>query len=200
MKITGVRGSTDATRCSSATEWAPKLETSATWPGKSRWITSSSTSPAPQPSKRSASRSAWASAASAGSSGSGRANASSSAIERLLEGCRADAAIGVKEGLGLVLTVGDVGVDDGLDRIDDFGGREPLADDLADRCAFIAGAAERDLVKLLALLLDAEDADMAGVVVAAGVDAAGDLDLQRADLLLPRGIGEPLGDTLGNGN
>ena len=39
-----------------------------------------------------------------------------------------------------------------------------------------------ELVVLLALLLDAQDADVADVVVAAGVDAAGDLDLQLADL------------------
>ena len=62
----------------------------------------------------------------------------------------------------------------------------------------VAGAAERELVELLALLLDAEDADMADVVMAAGVDAAGDLDLQLADLALPRRVGEALGDALGD--
>ena len=49
----------------------------------------------------------------------------------------------------------------------------------------VARAAERDLVELVALLLDAENADVADVVVAAGIDAAGDLDLQLADLALP---------------
>ena len=62
----------------------------------------------------------------------------------------------------------------------------------------VAGAAERDLVEFLAFPLDAENADVAGVMVAAGVDAAGNLDLQRADLLLPAGVGEALGDALGD--
>ena len=62
----------------------------------------------------------------------------------------------------------------------------------------VARAAERDLVEFLAFPLDAEDADVAGMVMAAGVDAAGDLDLQRADLLLPAGVGEALGDALGD--
>jgi hypothetical protein len=61
---------------------------------------------------------------------------------------------------------------------------EAAADDLADRGVFIRRAAERDLVELLALLLDAENADVADMVVAAGVDAAGDLDLQFADVAL----------------
>ena len=62
----------------------------------------------------------------------------------------------------------------------------------------VAGAAERELVELLALLLDAEDADMADVVMAAGIDAAGDLDLELADLGLPDVVGEALGDPLGD--
>ena len=74
-----------------------------------------------------------------------------------------------------------------LDRIDHLGGGKALADDVADRGALVARAAERDLVELLALPVDAENADVAGMVVAAGIDAAGDLDLQRADLLLPAG-------------
>jgi hypothetical protein len=48
----------------------------------------------------------------------------------------------------------------------------------------VAGAAERHLVEFRALLLDAEDADMADMVMAAGVDAAGNLELQLADVAL----------------
>ena len=66
----------------------------------------------------------------------------------------------------------------------------------AERGVLRARAAEHELVELLALLLDAEDADVADVVVAAGVDAAGDLDLQLADLVLARR--QPLGDALGD--
>ena len=60
----------------------------------------------------------------------------------------------------------------------------------------VARAAERDLVEFLALLLDAENADVADMVVAAGIDAAGDLDLQLADLLLALVDGEALRDAL----
>ena len=48
----------------------------------------------------------------------------------------------------------------------------------------VGAAAERDLVEFLALLVEAEDADVADMVVAAGVDAARDLDLELADPLL----------------
>ena len=52
----------------------------------------------------------------------------------------------------------------------------------------VGRAAERDLVEFRALLLDAENADMADMVMAAGIDAAGDLDLQLADLALARRV------------
>ena len=50
------------------------------------------------------------------------------------------------------------------------------------------------MVELLALLIDAQDTDVAHVVVAAGIDAARDLDLQLAELLLDRR--QPLGERL----
>ena len=61
-------------------------------------------------------------------------------------------------------------------------------------------APERHLVELLALLIDAEEADVPDVVMAAGVDAAGDLDAQLADRLLALEIREALGDALGHGD
>ncbi len=54
-------------------------------------------------------------------------------------------------------------------------------------------AAERDLVKLRALLIDAENADVADMVMAAGIDAAGDFDLEFADVLRLRLIAKALG-------
>jgi hypothetical protein len=54
----------------------------------------------------------------------------------------------------------------------------------ADHRVFGAVAAQGDLVVLHPRAVQAEDADMADMVMAAGVDAAGDLDLQRADLML----------------
>src|SRR5690606_27304928 len=73
---------------------------------------------------------------------------------------------------------------------------EARSDDLADRGILRARTAERELVELLALLLDAENPDMADMVVAAGIDAARDLDLEVANLALPLAIGEPLRDAL----
>ena len=88
----------------------------------------------------------------------------------------------------------EVGGDHLLDRIDDAVGAEAGAGDGGQGRVLRAGAAEQELIVLLAALLDAEDADVADVVVAAGVDAAGDLDLEVADRVLARG--EALGDAL----
>ena len=67
---------------------------------------------------------------------------------------------------------------------------KPGPEDRADRGVLGGRAAERDLVEFLALLVDAEDADVADMVVAAGIDAARDLDLELADLVLLRRVGE----------
>ena len=45
-------------------------------------------------------------------------------------------------------------------------------DDVADRGVLVGAAAERDLIELGAFLVDAEDADIANVMVRASVDAA----------------------------
>ena len=103
-----------------------------------------------------------------------------SGIEFLPEWLNADAAIGVEEALAGRARF-EIGVDDGLDRIGDFVLAERGADDVADRGGLVARAAERDLVEFDALLIDAENADMADMVMAAGVDAAGNLDLELAD-------------------
>src|SRR5581483_12486516 len=50
-------------------------------------------------------------------------------------------------------------------------------DQRAKRGILIGLAAERDLIELLAVLLDAENADMADVMMAAGIDAAGNIDV-----------------------
>ena len=80
-----------------------------------------------------------------------------------------------------------------FDRIDDLMLAESRAQDFADARVFRARAAELQLVKFDAFLVDAEHADMARVVMAAGIDAAGNLDLQLADFALARDVGETLG-------
>src|SRR5512145_619841 len=92
-------------------------------------------------------------------------------INTSLERCHTDAAEGVEEALFLV-TLGNVHVDDALDRVHDLVERDRRPDDFAERRVCAAGrAAERDLVPLLAALVDAEDADVADRVVAAAVHA-----------------------------
>src|SRR5690606_5843944 len=59
-----------------------------------------------------------------------------------------------------------------------------LADEDAEPARTIGPAAEQDLVPVLAGLLDTEDANMADMVMAAGVDAARDLDGDVADRVL----------------
>ena len=89
-----------------------------------------------------------------------------------------------------------IGLDQGFDRVDHLLRTEPGAGDLADRGGLVAGAAEGDLIGLLARALEAENADVADMMVAAGVDAAGNLDLQRADLAGTRAVAEALGNAL----
>src|SRR5262245_28886592 len=100
-----------------------------------------------------------------------------SGIELLLEGLEADAAIGIEERFAVLAEV-QVGVDDRLDGADHLVDAERGADDIADRGVLVGAAAQSDLVEFLAVLIDAQDADMAHMMMAASIDAARDLDLQ----------------------
>ena len=57
-------------------------------------------------------------------------------------------------------------------------------------------AAQRDLIELATLFLDAQNADVADVVMAAGIDAAGNLDLEIADFGLAGWFGKLARDLL----
>src|SRR6185503_20602797 len=122
---------------------------------------------------------------------------SSSAIEGLLEGRRTDPAPGGDEILA-VMAVRKIGGDDGVDGVRHGFRPEAGADDGADRGVVLGAAAERDLIELGAFLVDAENTDIAGMVVPAGIDAARHIEAQRPDLRLARGILEALGDLLGD--
>ena len=75
----------------------------------------------------------------------------------------------------------EIGGGDILDHVGDLAVRHGGAEKGAELGVFVGAAADRHLVILLAVLLDAENADMADVMVAAGVDAAGDVDVQPAE-------------------
>src|SRR5262249_36989454 len=154
--------------CSSTAESAPKDDTAATSPRKAsrtersmisigfRWPCSAS-SPA-------ASAAMPASTPPTRSSGLGFAS-----IERLLERRGTDTAVGVDKTFAGIEPKAEIGIDDLLDGIGDLFRGEAAADDLADRGVLVGRAAERHLVELGALLLHAQYADMADMVVAAGV-------------------------------
>src|SRR5690606_22358181 len=122
-----------------------------------------------------------------------------SAIDRLLESFHADAAASVEEPLAGLAHLA-VALHRPLDCIDDAVFIEAGAGDLGLAGCLVARTAEQELVVLGALTVDAENADVAGVVVTAGVDAAADLDLQLTEIALPLGIGEAIGDLLGHRN
>src|SRR5262245_16477011 len=122
---------------------------------------------------------------------------SSRAIESLLERLRADAPPGVEESLS-VAALRKIGLDDGVDRLRHGFGAEAGSDDRADRCVVLGVAAERNLIELGTFLVDAENADIAGVVMTAGIDAARHVEPQGADQFLALGVLEALGDLLGD--
>src|SRR5690606_2315481 len=78
------------------------------------------------------------------------------AVKRLLERLRTDAPIGRQKGFRSGEAEAQIGIDDHLDRIRHLFRCKAAADDLADGGVLVAGAAKRDLVKLLALLLHSE--------------------------------------------
>src|SRR5258706_16329527 len=114
-------------------------------------------------------------------------------IEAFLERLRADAAIGVEETLAAVPKV-LIGVDDVLDRIHDPFAIEAGSENLAERGVFRARTAQQDLVILHAFAVDAQNADMADMVMTTGIDATGYFDLQFAQILLALEIGKAFGD------
>ena len=116
-------------------------------------------------------------------------------IGDVLERLHADPAIGVEEAFAGIALL-QIEIDHALDRVGDFMLAETGAHDLADGGVFRARAAQLQLVEFHAFLVHAQDADMTGMVMAAGIDAAGNLDLEFADIMLAFQIGETLGDGL----
>src|SRR5262245_29244038 len=123
--------------------------------------------------------------------------ARSAGIEAFLEWTRADPAIGVQQAL-TVLPKLRVGGDHVFDGIGNAFLIEAVAQDVNDRGVLRARTAEQDLVVLHAFAIDAQDADMANVVVAARIDAAGNLDLELAEIVLAFEIGKAARNLLGD--
>src|SRR5215472_12050687 len=115
---------------------------------------------------------------------------STSGIDALPERFDTEAFDGVDEQLVGLLPQFAICFRDVLDHVGHLriGHRRP--DQRAERRILVGLAAERDLIELLAVLLDAENADMADMMMAAGIDAAGNIDVHPAEIALQIEIGE----------
>src|SRR5690349_16553286 len=78
-------------------------------------------------------------------------------VEGVLEGRHADAAVGGEEILARAFAHREIAIDHALHGVDDFVRREARARDRAERTGLVSRSAERDLVGLDALALEAED-------------------------------------------
>src|SRR4051812_199555 len=129
----------------------------------------------------------------------------STAIDLFLEGIDADAVHDVNETLGVAVAALEIAFDQALDDVGNLVAREGRADDLADRGAdarpaLALVAADLDLVPLLAVLVDAQHADVADVVVAAGVHASRDVEIDVADVVQVVEVVEAALERLGHRN
>src|SRR5262249_30719851 len=138
-----------------------------------------------------------------GASSSPRTNRSSamppaltSGIDPLLERLDADALDGIDERLVRPRAQLEIGGGDILDHVGDLaiGHRRPQ--NRAQLGILVGAAADGDLVIFLAVLLDAEDADVADVMMATSIDAAGDIDVQPAEIARQIEIAEAARDLL----
>src|SRR5712691_7879453 len=125
------------------------------------------------------------------------------AINGFLERFGADAVHDVDEALGVAVAPREIALDQLFDHVGDLGASERWADDLAEGCTpagpdFTLISPDFDLVPLLAALVDAEYADVADVMVATGVHAAGDIEVDLADIVQVVEIVEALLNCLGH--
>src|SRR5688572_18243371 len=97
------------------------------------------------------------------------------AIDLFLEGFDADPVHHVHEALDLAVAPLEITLDQPLDYAGHIRPSKGGADDLADRCRGLVSA-DLDLIPLGAVLIHPEDADVPHMVVAAGIDAAGDVE------------------------
>src|SRR5512132_2918880 len=106
----------------------------------------------------------------------------SGGIDALFERLEAQSPNRVDEAL-VRMAAFDVDIDQARDHVRHFGRRERRADHLAERRVVALRATDRHLVPLAAVLVDAEDADVADVVMPAGVHAARDVELEVAEIV-----------------
>src|SRR6185295_15527638 len=119
-------------------------------------------------------------------------------IDVLFEWFYSDAVHHVDKALVLAVAQLEVGVDQAFDDVGNVGACERRPDDPADPS--LLRAADGDLVPLLAVLVDAKNPYVADVMVAAGVHAAGNIQVELADVVQVIEVVETALDRLGHGN
>src|SRR5574343_1119502 len=102
-------------------------------------------------------------------------------VNTVLERVDADAVEGVEETL-VGMAVLDVNLDDLVDHVGHFISGERGADHLAELGIVALAAAQRDLIELGVVLVNTEHADVPDMVVAAGVHAARNVEVELADV------------------
>nr|GFA29209.1 hypothetical protein [Tanacetum cinerariifolium] len=120
-------------------------------------------------------------------------------IDALLERVDADALIGVDEALVFVAFL-DINVDQLLDNVRHGVLCEGRTQDFAQAGVATGAAAQRHLIELFAFLVHAQNADMADVVVATGVHAARNIQVQLTNVEEVIQVIKPTLDRLGNRN
>src|SRR5215510_6390863 len=103
-----------------------------------------------------------------------------SRIDTLPEWFNADALDRVEKDLVRPRAQLEIGRHDILDYVRHLGIRNGRANERTELGILIGLPADRDLEEFLAVLLDAEETDVADVMMAAGIDTAGDVDVQPA--------------------
>ena len=88
--------------------------------------------------------------------------------------------------------------DDLLDHVGDLPVRHGRSQQCAKLRPLVSTTAEGDLVEFLAVFLHAQNADVADVMMAAGIDAARNIDVQPAKVAGEIEIAEPTGQLLGD--
>src|SRR5215510_10672035 len=101
-----------------------------------------------------------------------------SRIDTLPERLDADALDGIEKDLVRPRAQLEISFDDVLDHIRNLGVWHSRTDQRAEHRILVRLAADGHLEELLAILLDAEEPDVTDVMMAAGIDAARDVDVQ----------------------
>src|SRR5260370_5155053 len=104
-----------------------------------------------------------------------------SRIDALLERLDPDPLHGFEKNLVRARAQLQIGRHDILDHVRHFRIGNRRTDEGAEPGLLVGAAADRHLEKFLAVLLDAKEADMAHMMVAAGIDAARHVDVQAPD-------------------